>query len=244
MNLASYAGRGSSPRMRGTLAWHASAAMATGIIPAYAGNTTTARHQPSDRWDHPRVCGEHADKAGGDLDYPGSSPRMRGTLSVTLTFGNSNGIIPAYAGNTSHTRKSLTVKWDHPRVCGEHTRVLTDIDQQLGSSPRMRGTLCFHEIVLHDTGIIPAYAGNTRIFEIRWWYARDHPRVCGEHRPRRRVRYTCSGSSPRMRGTLTVQYLGLGYSGIIPAYAGNTKRWSAYAYDAGDHPRVCGEHTD
>ena len=34
------------------------------------------------------------------------------------------GIIPAYAGNTYEDGDALFLRWDHPRVCGEHTKRL------------------------------------------------------------------------------------------------------------------------
>ena len=228
--------------MRGTQGYESGIVCREGIIPAYAGNTCLARLCCHGNGDHPRVCGEHYDGAASTLRPLGSSPRMRGTRRQGRRRPRLPGIIPAYAGNTSHTRKSLTVKWDHPRVCGEHTRVLTDIDQQLGSSPRMRGTLCFHEIVLHDTGIIPAYAGNTVAAAEKEKHIRDHPRVCGEHFARMRFHTFGIGSSPRMRGTHHGNSRAGFSAGIIPAYAGNTYRAVSRPWIFRDHPRVCGEH--
>ena len=54
---------------------------------------------------------------------------------------------------------------------------------------------------------------------------------------------TCAGSSPRMRGTLGALARPKQYGGIIPAYAGNTRRPDPTVRHARDHPRVCGEHT-
>ena len=50
------------------------------------------------------------------------------------------------------------------------------------------------------------------------------------------------GSSPRMRGTLRPAQRLRGVLGIIPAYAGNTKRLRQRMRSLRDHPRVCGEH--
>ena len=53
-------------------------------------------------------------------DPLGSSPRMRGALTLCPVNKVLIGIIPADAGSTSMlnlTRKSLE---DHPRGCGEH----------------------------------------------------------------------------------------------------------------------------
>ena len=70
---------GSSPRMRGTLRSASARSSGMGIIPAYAGNTSSCISCCSRCGDHPRVCGEHAPYAPSISQYRGSSPRMRGT---------------------------------------------------------------------------------------------------------------------------------------------------------------------
>ena len=151
------------------------------------------------------------------------------------------GIIPAYAGNTMLTRPGHTQLGDHPRVCGEHRLAGLVGHVPGGSSPRMRGTHAARRMPRHRPGIIPAYAGNTPMSWSMSSPCRDHPRVCGEH-------LFCSGcvllfdrapgcgghevsaappsistgSSPRMRGTQTIEPVHERVRGIIPAYAGNT----------------------
>ena len=132
---------------------------------------------------------------------------------------------------------------DHPRVCGEHVPSFSAVGEEVGSSPRMRGT---HLAAVFDAGvrrIIPAYAGNTVVahgaLERPW----DHPRVCGEHRAGDDVQRPDRGSSPRMRGTPVCHRLSPFVTGIIPAYAGNTQRRRTPRQHGRDHPRVCGEHT-
>ena len=168
--------------MRGTLQPHAGKVGKRGIIPAYAGNTSTDTTYSSPDRDHPRVCGEHIRNAAQSAARGGgSSPRMRGTRPFDRVRAFDRGIIPAYAGNTSGEAKNVLMASDHPRVCGEHAGSLASNVGAKGSSPRMRGTLAV-ERDLHDrTGIIPAYAGNTK----RWT----------------RQRSSRWGSSPRMRGT-------------------------------------------
>ena len=152
--------------------------------------------------DHPRVCGEHTTIATWFIPLPGSSPRMRGTLSF-----------PSYV---------LGYWWDHPRVCGEHPFLEMVTYPALGSSPRMRGTHTLHPRINPRAGIIPAYAGNTipccRSADVN----RDHPRVCGEHYAIKDSMADYTGSSPRMRGTRSQCGEDCRIGGIIPAYAGNT----------------------
>ena len=71
---------GSSPRMRGTLESLQDKGCVQGLIPTYAGNTQTAGAARRGRRAHPHVCGEHVHPIMSELEAPGSSPRMRGTL--------------------------------------------------------------------------------------------------------------------------------------------------------------------
>ena len=92
---------GSSPRMRGTLFGRQPPRLNRGIIPAYAGNTSTSCRVTGFRRDHPRVCGEHVVSDVLFAVDSGSSPRMRGTPALATSSTSTVGIIPAYAGNTS-----------------------------------------------------------------------------------------------------------------------------------------------
>ena len=215
-----------------------------GIIPAYAGSTSSSISKPTRapgssprmrgapiatvskalaQLDHPRVCGEHS----------------KGSPAT----GRLQGIIPAYAGSTllspSHQHNALgssprmrgarapgaacrQPRWDHPRVCGEHSfhgpqlvRVAwiipayagstaltwSVVATRAGSSPRMRGApiCCVSDVPL----------------------TRDHPRVCGEH--------------PSELMLITTP------DGIIPAYAGST--WCSRSVGVvvrGSSPRMRG----
>ena len=156
----------------------------TRIIPAYAGNTRFAQQICCVYRDHPRVCGEHIAFVPAITVVVGSSPRMRGTLHDWPIQVVVEGIIPAYAGNTAQGKLSHADVWDHPRVCGEHFGAVGGDVAAEGSSPRMRGTLLRVRAERQSTGIIPAYAGNTRFFSSNSSVQRDHPRVCGEHTKR------------------------------------------------------------
>ena len=213
---------GSSPRMRGTPLKTFYDGRETRIIPAYAGNTSSAMLNSFSFRDHPRVCGEHQCPRGHISTSWGSSPRMRGTPASSTGNGDGTGIIPAYAGNTWRCARSGRTVRDHPRVCGEHMAFRADADQTTGSSPRMRGTLRTCGSSTATPRIIPAYAGNTQVHmagRVPLW---DHPRVCGEHVKIDSGILTSTGSSPRMRGTHVERSGRAGWRGIIPAYAGNT----------------------
>ena len=194
--------QGSSPRMRGTPKRTPPPPRPPRIIPAYAGNTSHIL-----RW------------RGAIM---GSSPRMRGTRLKGSYHMPTFGIIPAYAGNTCPKLAASMLHRDHPRVCGEHTASTQVLRRSLGSSPRMRGTLLRVRAERQSTGIIPAYAGNTRCRTGFQAGCGDHPRVCGEHQLDALVGGIRTGSSPRMRGTLAPVIIGHVAHGIIPAYAGNT----------------------
>ena len=172
----------------------------------------------------------------------GSSPRMRGTLAQSSRAARVGGIIPAYAGNTNPRQLKRFSARDHPRVCGEHALFLFPKGDSTGSSPRMRGTPDLGRALAVREGIIPAYAGNTKLIGSPRTLKRDHPRVCGEHSPLRGLEVMVPGSSPRMRGTLGITNFPTFMAGIIPAYAGNTGWGLTCRRVDWDHPRVCGEH--
>ena len=228
--------------MRGTLRRAFRKFRRLGIIPAYAGNTMMTPRLTTATWDHPRVCGEHDPLVPSVCDVLGSAPRMRGTLGRRVVGLCLVGIIPAYAGNTTARNASTKAKRDHPRVCGEHSRRGSAGLSFGGSSPRMRGTPFVVIAVTVWRGIIPAYAGNTLPVLPNPFSPRDHPRACGEHGEIDVCMAGNMGSSPRMRGTRQERVERRGRLGIIPAYAGNTRRESTAAQYPEDHPRVCGEH--
>ena len=233
---------GSSPRMRGALGIRLLLRFLAGIIPAYAGSTHAGRRRGVRAGDHPRVCGEHHPAKEAASLGGGSSPRMRGAPVDLLERGVAPGIIPAYAGSTSPPRAARGSGRDHPRVCGEHLKKPHWHVMLTGSSPRMRGAPPAALTRLLNRRIIPAYAGSTSSRGGRTSRARDHPRVCGEHRATSTSYASWLGSSPRMRGARRQDEHGRAERGIIPAYAGSTAaRWRR-STTRWDHPRVCGEH--
>ena len=112
----------------------------------------------------------------------------------------------------------------------------------MGSSPLARGTLGIAAAAHAHAGLIPARAGNTRVWIRGMTTSRAHPRSRGEHAPRRALVVEMLGSSPLARGTLSGTHGLRTGGGLIPARAGNT--FDAYrpASRHGAHPRSRGEH--
>ena len=132
---------GSSPRMWGTPRAVTARRVLPRFIPAYVGNTGQGAGADIVIPVHPRVCGEHSVPAVGRRTSAGSSPRMWGTQPGISKHERARRFIPAYVGNTfsrSAWRLALAV---HPRVCGEHLKMLLSGLEYIGSSPRMWGTL-------------------------------------------------------------------------------------------------------
>ena len=155
------AGGGSSPRMRGSRRAQLQDRERAGIIPAHAGLTVSIVLDKTTKWDHPRACGAHMAVGTAVLLAQGSSPRMRGSLLRGTAMPAALGIIPAHAGLTLlRPIKGLT-QGDHPRACGAHSIASAQISALSGSSPRMRGSQEYLDILLVVVGIIPAHAGLT-----------------------------------------------------------------------------------
>ena len=106
----------------------------------------------------------------------------------------------------------------------------------------MRGTLRFRVDRFTVDGLIPTYAGNTRLRRRRAGRRRAHPHVCGEHFCAPSTGWADPGSSPRMRGTPNLPSGVTESQGLIPTYAGNTCRGRGDGLLPGAHPHVCGEH--
>jgi len=131
---------GSSPRIRGIRTQPKSSGSTSRFIPAHAGNTIRLSALRATSSVHPRACGEHRSQIQSNGALGGSSPRMRGTRSITSRGLFDERFIPAHAGNTwprAPRELSLPV---HPRAYGEHICWRSATVGVHGSSPRIRGT--------------------------------------------------------------------------------------------------------
>ena len=131
---------GSSPRLRGTLAFQFCRVNVRRFIPALAGNTRQIEPFAAPATVHPRACGEHAFPVYPCRRGSGSSPRLRGTHDTKPHMVRYSRFIPALAGNTSYLIPRSSNVAVHPRACGEHIKAVTAKRYKNGSSPRLRGT--------------------------------------------------------------------------------------------------------
>ena len=232
---------GSSPRVRGTFGFWTLGWGSDRFIPACAGNIKTPPTPPRCNTVHPRVCGEHHKLLNGLLNSLGSSPRVRGTCSKSLSSYPKSGFIPACAGNIHGSEDKAHAHTVHPRVCGEHP-VRGVFDSRtggssprvrgtfrwspvrwrfIGSSPRVRGTWLLSFPRLFRLRFIPACAGNMLFIAGQLIRVAVHPRVCGEHGIQKESLLQKPGSSPRVRGTSCLSRSCKPNLRFIPACAGN-----------------------
>lgn len=156
----------------------------------------------------------------------------------------------------------ITLRWDHPRLCGEHLFRPSGLIRFPGSPPLARGTRSRHDIPQSGRGITPAYAGNTFAMPGAIRSRRDHPcsrreyldfspeKVCDQGSPRSRGEHDMSEgiaemgaeSPPLARGTPVYLLKSVHRPGITPARAGNTSGRGIPFLRLWDHPRLRGEH--
>ena len=152
---------GSSPRVRGTVICITFNTILARFIPACAGNSATEGAVQACRAVHPRVCGEQAAAQFHAQDFPGSSPRVRGTAGSGMLWNSRGRFIPACAGNSCVKVLAVASPAVHPRVCGEQYTPPATIWNLIGSSPRVRGTGSTQKNYASKRRFIPACAGNS-----------------------------------------------------------------------------------
>ena len=131
---------------------------------------------------------------------------------------------------------------DHPRACGENTKIEAALTGAMGSPPRMRGKPNVYTDVVAREGITPAHAGKTAPTERARRDAWDHPRACGENSATLPTPPRNRGSPPRMREKPGAEETLQARHGITPAHAGKTCESQQQDAHYKDHPRACGEN--
>ncbi len=113
----------SPPRMRGKVIVRSRNAVQIGITPAYAGKSARILKRRTEKRDHPRVCGEKLKFGTNVTKNPGSPPRMRGKGELPKDTKDYFGITPAYAGKSALRLTAKDPSGDHPRMCGEKSKI-------------------------------------------------------------------------------------------------------------------------
>ena len=121
-------------------------------------------------------------------------------------------------------------------------RRLTELNENVGSSPLSRGILRPQIPNPQAPGIIPALAGNTRECIECMASAQDHPRSRGEYFVTSTFASPAKGSSPLSRGIPSWCPTRPRILRIIPALAGNTAPSRRIRPLSRDHPRSRGEY--
>ena len=147
---------------------------------------------------------------------------MRGKGAAARAGLRAVGITPACAGKSASADCSISIKSDHPRVCGEKATVSITSPQNRGSPPHMRGKVTVFCCAVGAHGITPAHAGKSLCRQIPSPENGDHPRVCGEKSTSSAARMRPTGSPPRMRGKVHKEVCDKLRLGITPAYAGKS----------------------
>ena len=153
---------GSSPRVRGKLAYARRRRRPVRIIPARAGQTRPPHTDWLSRPDHPRACGANYLTALIVFIAIGSSPRVRGKPRGLAAGQRGGRIIPARAGQTVWGGQRGASRADHPRACGANSSASAVTVTLPGSSPRVRGKQRASRQPDEHVRIIPARAGQTR----------------------------------------------------------------------------------
>ena len=99
--------KGSSPRMRGKPLGGRPHNTPHRLIPAHAGKTAPPPAHSIHEWAHPRACGENVSRSVQSVTFSGSSPRMRGKHGWGVVGEFEEGLIPAHAGKTRTSERTL-----------------------------------------------------------------------------------------------------------------------------------------
>ncbi|STB64595.1 Domain of uncharacterised function (DUF2825) [Chromobacterium violaceum] len=167
---------------------------------------------------------------------------MWGTLHRYRLQRPARRFIPTHVGNTPPLPAPAAGTAVHPHACGEHALVYLRRAHNTGSSPRMWGThaaLAGQDIA---NRFIPTHVGNTPLVVGQTGADTVHPHACGEHVMENSATPRCSGSSPRMWGTLFRNGSAYPRQRFIPTHVGNTQRHKRMQACFAVHPHACGEH--
>ncbi len=193
---------GQSPLMRGKLAQALNGELHAGSIPAHAGETERCHSRSKINGVNPRSCGGNVLDLFGRLELRGQSPLMRGKQ-------RSPGFSRAFFGV-------------NPRSCGGNDLLSGRSFSLYGQSPLMRGKQSWRKSNIPVRGSIPAHAGETKNYRVRFLTHSVNPRSCGGNSRESWAASAEAGQSPLMRGKPRYGRQPAVGRGSIPAHAGET----------------------
>ena len=234
------AGRGRSPRVRGSRLGRAQVRAPSGSIPACAGEPNRSRPAHVVKGVDPRVCGGAVQHDQTVLSGSGRSPRVRGSLRSGSRDLRGTGSIPACAGEPPTSARCCGRIGVDPRVCGGAVAAATWRLLRGGRSPRVRGSQVGHSGLHVRIGSIPACAGEPGQGAPRGRPSGVDPRVCGGASIPTMKDTPAKGRSPRVRGSQVLRHADAGLQGSIPACAGEPRAEPRWLGEVGVDPRVCG----
>ncbi len=173
----------------------------------------------------------------------GSSPRLWGTPPHVGKAPGAGRFIPTPVGNTCPWARCGAVPAVHPHACGEHRAQDGDLDNAVGSSPRLWGTQGGKGPDVDRGRFIPTPVGNTFPGRGGLRHVPVHPHACGEHVAAAVLEGHGAGSSPRLWGTLVGEHPDNPGNRFIPTPVGNTNSLAPVSRPAPVHPHACGEHS-
>ena len=216
-------------------------ALLQGNTPACAGKSRPVAAAVWPAGKYPRVRGEEKrmiDQADSRLEIP---PRARGRVSrscfLSLLIGNT----PACAGKSRHltARDLLTRKY--PRVRGEEIGGDVAKTNSTEIPPRARGRVLLTGGRLKRIGNTPACAGKRKPRDLSGGGGWKYPRVRGEEKAPRPVRWRGLEIPPRARGRVSVSGIDRCVAGNTPACAGKSQDLPFFGRVGWKYPRVRGE---
>ena len=215
---------GPPPHERGSLLTGSAGIGGPRPTPACAGITGTATRCGVARRAHPRMRGDHFSQAPARRRTLGPPPHARGSLRAVERDPVGDGPTPACAGITSVLVVPCFLISAHPRMRGDHVRMLRIESHARGPPPHARGSPVPMLRAYADQRPTPACAGITSRASPTAPCCTAHPRMRGDHT---RTSVLCDwteGPPPHARGSRTPGRGAAPRARPTPACAGITRK--------------------
>ena len=149
--------------------------------PARAGNMAVVRLIIQVMQVQPRPCGEYKNAKKYQQKGTGSTPPVRGILTIDYKINQTFRFNPARAGNIGRFFQGARFLEVQPRPCGEYYNSRKSFFPYQGSTPPVRGIFMFFIMSLIAIRFNPARAGNIGMQRSFQALSQVQPRPCGEY---------------------------------------------------------------